>query len=94
MPENGRLIAACGLDCTDCDMRQAATNPELQRKFVIWFKEKRGRAVVPPVAGLAVDREEPLQDLLLGLPRVGHRRVPRPHQGLHLSRRLLGVDHG
>lgn len=47
MPEHERLIAACGLDCTDCDMRQAATNPELQRKIVTWFKEKRDRDVKP-----------------------------------------------
>jgi len=47
MPESERLIAACGLDCTDCDMRQAATNPETQRKFAIWFKENRSLDVKP-----------------------------------------------
>ncbi len=45
MPEKERLIAACGLDCTDCDMRQAATNPETQRKFAIWFNVPSSRAL-------------------------------------------------
>jgi hypothetical protein len=47
VPETERLIAACGLDCTDCDMRQATTNPELQRTIARWFKEKRNRDVKP-----------------------------------------------
>lgn len=47
MADEARLIAACGLDCTDCDIRRAATDPQMQRKFVAWFKEKRNLDVNP-----------------------------------------------
>jgi hypothetical protein len=47
MDADERMIAVCGLDCTDCDMREATTNPELQRQHAEWFKRERGIDVEP-----------------------------------------------
>jgi len=44
---NERLIACCGLDCTDCDMRAASTDPELQRRIAKWFEDKLGKDIPP-----------------------------------------------
>lgn len=35
----GRIIAVCGLDCTECDMRLAPTDPEAAKRVVAWFRE-------------------------------------------------------
>lgn len=35
----GRLIAVCGLDCTDCDIRRVPTDAEAGERVVAWFKE-------------------------------------------------------
>jgi len=32
-----RLIAACGLDCTDCDIRKVPTDAEAADRVVAWF---------------------------------------------------------
>jgi len=45
------LIACCGLDCSECDMRKAAKDPEMQRDFARWFKEKLGKDVDPADIG-------------------------------------------
>lgn len=29
----------CGLDCSTCNLRDAAANPEKQRQFACWFRE-------------------------------------------------------
>ncbi len=47
MTNEEQLIAACGIDCTDCDIRRAATDPELRRTIIAWFKEKRSLDVDP-----------------------------------------------
>ena len=41
------MIAACGLDCGGCDMREAAKNPQMQREFSEWFQRKLGMRVKP-----------------------------------------------
>lgn len=34
-----RLIAACGLDCTDCALRTSATNERAAEELAGWFRE-------------------------------------------------------
>jgi hypothetical protein len=41
MDNQERLIAACGLDCTDCDIRLATTNVQLAMDIAQWFKHER-----------------------------------------------------
>jgi hypothetical protein len=41
------MIAACGLDCTECDIYQAADNPEIANRIVDWFSRERGIEVKP-----------------------------------------------
>ena len=55
------LIACCGLDCGQCDMRQAAKNPEMQKQFARWFNEHLKLDVEPEqvrCAGCHGPREE------------------------------------
>ncbi len=47
MANEEQLIAACGIDCTNCDIRRAATDPELRRTIIAWFKAKRSLDVDP-----------------------------------------------
>jgi hypothetical protein len=47
MDADERMIAVCGLDCTDCDMREATTNPQLQRRHADWFRQELGQDVKP-----------------------------------------------
>ena len=35
----GRLIAVCGLDCGECDLRKAPTDDEASERIVAWFRE-------------------------------------------------------
>jgi hypothetical protein len=35
-----RMIAACGLDCTDCDIRLVPSDAIAAARIVSWFKEK------------------------------------------------------
>ncbi len=40
MPQNEeRLIAVCGLDCTDCDIRRVPTDADAAQRIVGWFKD-------------------------------------------------------
>lgn len=34
----GRLIAVCGLDCTDCDIRKIPTDDDAAQRMVGWFR--------------------------------------------------------
>jgi hypothetical protein len=36
------VIAACGLDCTECDIRLAAEDPEIARRTADWFGAELG----------------------------------------------------
>jgi hypothetical protein len=47
MNESDQLIAACGLDCTECDIRRATDNPELAHKIADWFKEHQAIEMNP-----------------------------------------------
>jgi hypothetical protein len=37
-----RTIAACGLDCTECDIRLAADDPEIAQATERWFDRELG----------------------------------------------------
>lgn len=37
-----RTIAACGLDCTECDIRLAADDPEIAQATAGWFDRELG----------------------------------------------------
>jgi hypothetical protein len=37
---NERLIAACGLDCTDCEIRLVPFDAEIAQGVAAWFKER------------------------------------------------------
>lgn len=39
--ESERLIAACGLDCSQCRIFQAAESPEAAQEVVDWFRTER-----------------------------------------------------
>jgi hypothetical protein len=39
MAEAERLIAVCGLDCTDCEIRTAPDDARAAEKLVAWFRE-------------------------------------------------------
>ena len=45
MEEKVRTIAACGLDCTNCDIREATRNPKLAQSIADWFKDELGEVV-------------------------------------------------
>ncbi len=36
----GTMIAACGLDCSSCEIRLAATDPAAARTVVAWFQSQ------------------------------------------------------
>jgi len=42
-----QMIGACGLDCGQCDIRQAKDDPELAQHVVDWFKEELAVDVKP-----------------------------------------------
>ena len=54
----GGLVGCCGLDCSDCDMREAAGDPDKQRQFARWFKEHMGLDVAPETIGCTWCRGE------------------------------------
>jgi hypothetical protein len=35
---NGKMIAACGLICGECDIRKIPTDPESAQRMVRWFR--------------------------------------------------------
>jgi hypothetical protein len=41
------MIAACGLDCEECDIRVAAGNLEVAEGIVQWFKTEKGVEIDP-----------------------------------------------
>ncbi len=41
------MIAVCGLDCLNCDMREATSNPGLQQKIAAWFKKELNKDINP-----------------------------------------------
>ena len=47
MDNQKRLIAACGIDCTDCDMRLATNNMQLAMDIAQWFKHERKEDIPP-----------------------------------------------
>ncbi len=55
---NEELIACCGLDCSDCDMRAAASDPEMQQEFARWFRSNLNQHVDPEDIGCTWCRGE------------------------------------
>ena len=47
MSRANQLIAACGLDCTGCDIRRATDSPELAHRIADWFKEHQSTEIDP-----------------------------------------------
>jgi hypothetical protein len=41
MGDESRMIAACGLDCSRCDIFRAKDNPELAEKIADWFRKEQ-----------------------------------------------------
>ena len=41
------MIAACGLDCTRCDVFQAGDNPRIAQRIIDWFSSERGIQLKP-----------------------------------------------
>lgn len=41
------LTAACGLNCTECDIRRATDNPELALRIADWFKAHQATEIKP-----------------------------------------------
>lgn len=35
-----RMIAVCGLDCTDCDLRRAPTSAQAAQRVIDWFRSE------------------------------------------------------
>ena len=36
---NMQMMAVCGLDCGDCDLRKVPTYPEAAERVVVWFSQ-------------------------------------------------------
>ncbi|HCL90977.1 MAG TPA: hypothetical protein DHW70_06620 [Candidatus Atribacteria bacterium] len=45
MNKHNQLIAACGLNCKECDIFQAPNNPEIAQEIVDWFKKEKDTEV-------------------------------------------------
>ncbi|MBD3285548.1 DUF3795 domain-containing protein [candidate division WOR-3 bacterium] len=41
MNSENKMIAACGLQCHNCDIYQAPDNPEIAQRIVAWLKRER-----------------------------------------------------
>jgi len=41
LKQENKMIAVCGLDCSECDIFQAPNNPEIAQQIVDWFRKKR-----------------------------------------------------
>ena len=39
MQTEERMIAVCGLDCTECDIRRIPTDDEAAKRMVRWFRQ-------------------------------------------------------
>jgi hypothetical protein len=61
MPEVEPILAICGLDCAECTIFQARTDPVIARRIADWFVKERGVQVRPEqirCAGCRGDRAE------------------------------------
>jgi hypothetical protein len=47
MKDNAKLLAACGIDCTTCDIRLAPGDSVIRQGIVDWFRESLHREVAP-----------------------------------------------
>lgn len=44
--EKAEMIAVCGIDCSDCDIRRAKSDPETMDDVIKWFREKLNKELV------------------------------------------------
>ncbi|MFZ5924078.1 MAG: DUF3795 domain-containing protein [Bacillota bacterium] len=42
MGRENHMIAACGLDCSECDIFKAPADPKIMRRIIEWFEKERG----------------------------------------------------
>ena len=42
-----RMMAPCGLDCLECDIRRAKSEPDTMREILEWFARERGIELRP-----------------------------------------------
>jgi hypothetical protein len=47
MKKHKPLMGACGLDCTECEIRRASENPELARTIADWLRQHGSPRVRP-----------------------------------------------
>jgi hypothetical protein len=47
MSKPSDLVAACGLDCKECDILRATDSPELAHSIADWFKEREAPEIRP-----------------------------------------------
>jgi hypothetical protein len=47
MKDDAKLLAACGIDCTTCDIRLAPGDPGMRQRIVDWLRESLHREVAP-----------------------------------------------
>lgn len=45
--ERAEMIAPCGLDCSECDIYRAASEPEARERILAWFKTERKISLKP-----------------------------------------------
>ena len=45
--KGGRMTAACGLNCAECDIFQAADDLEIAQRIVDWFSREQGIRLKP-----------------------------------------------
>ncbi|MGC9399661.1 MAG: DUF3795 domain-containing protein [Anaerolineae bacterium] len=45
MHEANRLLAVCGLQCGECDIRRAGEDATLAQQIATWFRRERGKEV-------------------------------------------------
>jgi hypothetical protein len=45
--EKAEMIAVCGIDCSNCDIRRAKSDPETMDDVIRWFREKLNKELVP-----------------------------------------------
>jgi len=45
MKQENKIIAVCGLKCSECDIFKATDNPEIAQQIADWFKKERNEEV-------------------------------------------------
>jgi hypothetical protein len=79
MNKQNQLIAVCGLNCKECDIFHAPSNPEIAQEIVDWLKKERDTKMVcyisnmtkPPLNEIFKYKDKKAKDqTMYGLPPV------------------------